>query len=110
MLEVHGVDPGKKAAGVTRLLYENADGISNNICNNDKLDKAKELKDKLGVDVVAYTEHKMKMGHKENRNGMSQMFNGGEMEIRSVVGHNTHTKKAEGRCSKGESAWCYMEH
>ena len=82
--------PGKKAEGVTRLLYENADRTSNRICNNNKLEKAKELIDKLGVDVVAYNEHKMMMGHKENRNGMSQMFNGGEAEIRSVVEHNTH--------------------
>ena len=71
LLEVHGVAPTKKAEGVTRLLYENVDGIRNRICNNDKLDKAKELIDKLGVDAVAYTEHKMRMGHKENRNGMS---------------------------------------
>ena len=103
LLEVHGVAPNKKAEGVTRLLYENVDGIRNRICNNDKLDKAKELIDELGVDVVAYNEHKMRMGHKDNRNGMSQMFNGGEAEIRSVVG-TTHMKKAEGKCSKGELA------
>ena len=53
--------------------------------------------------MVAYNEHKMKMGHKENRNGMSQMFNGREAEIRSVVGHNTQ-KKAEGQYIKRELA------
>ena len=57
MLEVHGVAPNKKAEGVTRLLYENVDGIRNRICNNEKLDKAKELIDDLGVDVVP--EHTM---------------------------------------------------
>ena len=54
MLEVHGVAPNKEAEGVTRLLYENVDGIQNRICNNDKLDRAKALIDELGVDVVAY--------------------------------------------------------
>ena len=80
----------RNTEGVTQLLCENADGISNTICNNDKLGKAKELIDKPGVDVVAYNEHKTRMGLKENRNGISQRFNGGEAEIRSVVGHKTH--------------------
>ena len=39
--------PDKKAEGVMGLLYENADGISNILFNNDKLDKANELIDKL---------------------------------------------------------------
>ena len=64
LLEVHGVAPGKKVEGVIRLLYKDVDGMSNRICNNDKLDKAKELIDELRVDVVAYNEHKMRMGHK----------------------------------------------
>ena len=54
LLEVHGVAPNKKAEGVTRLMYENVDGMLNRISNNDKLDKAKEVIDELGVDVVAY--------------------------------------------------------
>ena len=100
LLEVHGVAPDKKAEAVTRLLYENADGISNRICNSDTLDKAKELIKELEVDVVAYNEHKMRMGHKENRNGMSQIFNGEEVEIRSVVGHTTH-KEGRGKVQQG---------
>ena len=88
--------PDKKAGGVTRLLYENVDGTRNIICNNDKFYKTKELADELGVDVVAYNEHKTRMGHTENRNGMSQMFNGRESEIQSVVGHNTHQEGGTG--------------
>ena len=38
-------------------------------------------------------EHRMECSHKDNRNGLSQMFNGGECEIRSVAGHNFHEKK-----------------
>ena len=29
ILEVHGVVPGRKAEGVTRLVYENSDGLNN---------------------------------------------------------------------------------
>ena len=34
----------------------------------------------------------MRTGHKMNRNGLSQMFNDGETEIRSVMGGNVHEK------------------
>ena len=44
------------------------------------------------MDLLAINEHKMRLGHKLNRNGLSQMFNGGETEIRSVMGGNTHEK------------------
>jgi hypothetical protein len=40
VLQVHGVPPGHKEEGITRLIYENANGISNRLCGDDKLDKA----------------------------------------------------------------------
>ena len=40
VLQVHGVPPGRKEEGITRLIYENANGISNRLCGDDKLDKA----------------------------------------------------------------------
>jgi hypothetical protein len=39
---------------MTRLIYENANGIPNRLNRNDKLDKAKDLINELGADVVAY--------------------------------------------------------
>ena len=45
-------------------------------------------------------EHRMNCSHKDNRNGLCQMFNGGECEIRSVAGHNVHEKKC-GRVQQG---------
>jgi hypothetical protein len=39
---------------MTRLIYENANGISNRLNRNDKLEKAKDLINELGADVVAY--------------------------------------------------------
>ena len=80
VLEVYIWDPGRKAEGTTRFIYENCDGLSNSIGGNAKLDKAKELIDNLEADVVAYNAHKINFSHKSNCNRMSQMFNGGEWQ------------------------------
>jgi hypothetical protein len=90
LLTVQGVAPGATLEGMTRLLYENPDGFNSRIGGNEKLDKAKELIDDLDADVVAFSEHKLNLQHKDNRNGFSQMFKGGEAEIRFVAAHNTH--------------------
>jgi hypothetical protein len=39
--------PKKRAEGVTRLIYENVDGLNNKITNNNKLGKAKDMIDEL---------------------------------------------------------------
>ena len=36
VLQVHGVLPGCNEEGITRLLYENANGILNRMCGNNK--------------------------------------------------------------------------
>ena len=94
LLNVHGIAPGPKPEGVTRLLYENPDGFNTRIGGNEKLEKAKEVIDELEADIVAYSEHQINSAHKENVNGMSQMFHGGEAEIRSIIGHNVHENVA----------------
>ncbi len=53
VLQIHRVLPGQKEEGITRLLYKNANGIPNRLGGNKKLDKAKDLINKLGADVVA---------------------------------------------------------
>jgi hypothetical protein len=70
--------PGRKLEGITRLLYENANGLSNRMCGNQKLSKAKDLIDELGADIVAMNEHRQNLGHTDNRNGWNQLFKGGE--------------------------------
>lgn len=90
LLKVHGVPPAKKREGCMRFVYENPDGISNRISGNEKLDKAKELLDELEVDAAAFSEHRQNLKHKDNKHGFSQLFNGGEADVRSVVGHNVH--------------------
>ena len=90
VLKVHGIAPMSKGEGVTRLIYENANGICNRLSNNEKVERAKELHDSLEVDIVAYNEHRLNMAHKQNVNGFNQLFRGGEAAIQSVVAHNTH--------------------
>ena len=104
VLEVHGVAPGTKTDGVFRMIYENCNGLSNKISGNDKLEKAKEIIDELEVDVVCYNEHRQNLMHKDNRNGFSQLFRGGEAEVRSVAAHNTHEGKVVGRVQEGGTA------
>ena len=101
LLRVHGVAPGSKVEGVVRLIYENANGLNSRLSNNDKLDKAKELIDDLEADIVAYNEHRLNLMHKQNRNGFSQMFKGGEAEIRSLAAHNVHEGREVGRIQEG---------
>jgi hypothetical protein len=42
--------------------------------NNHKVEMAKEIIDKLEVDLVAYNEHKLNMRHRQNSNGFNQLF------------------------------------
>ena len=68
LLRVHGIAPGKKSDGVTRIIYENANSFNTRISGNEKVEKAKEVIDKLEADVVCYNEHRVNTKHKENHN------------------------------------------
>jgi hypothetical protein len=89
VLLIHRAAPAT-TEGVIRLIYENANGISNKLCNNEKVEKAKELHDDLEVDIVAYNEHRINMQDQRNVNGFNQLFKGGKADIQSVVAHNIH--------------------
>ena len=46
LLEVHGVPPGRKEEGITRLIYENLNGLQSTLSNkNEKLEKARRVID-----------------------------------------------------------------
>jgi hypothetical protein len=90
VLQIHGVAPASKPEGVIRLIYENTNGISNKLCNNQKVEKAKEVHDKLEVDIAAYNKHRLNMQDQRNVNGFNQLFKGGKADIWSVVAHNVH--------------------
>ena len=54
VLKVHGIAPTNKGEGIIRLIYENANGFSNRLSNNEKVEKAKEIHDELNVEIAAY--------------------------------------------------------
>ncbi len=56
---IHGVAPASKLEGVIRLIYENVNGISNKLSNNEKVENAKKIHNELEVDIVAYNEHRL---------------------------------------------------
>jgi hypothetical protein len=85
------------------LIYGNAHGISNRLSGNDKIDKAKDLINDLGADVMGYNEHRQYLRHKDNWNGWNQLFRGGEADIRSVVAHNVHEVDRIGWVQEGST-------
>ncbi len=103
LLEVHGLPPGRKSDGVTRLIYENLNGLQSTMSKtNGKLEKARQVIDNLQVDIVCYNEHCQNLQHKANRNGFQQMFNGGETELWAIASHNSN--KDAGKFQEGGTA------
>ena len=84
VLKLHGLAPGKKGEGVTRVIYKNPNGFNSQMTRNEKLEKDKEIIDDLEADVVAYSEHRLNSKHKDNRNGFSHISRGEEADIRSI--------------------------
>jgi hypothetical protein len=81
VLQTHGMALASKPEGVIRLIYENANGISNKLCDNQKVEKAKDVHDKLEGDIVAYNKHRLNMQDQRNVNEFNQLFKGGEVDI-----------------------------
>ena len=59
VLKVHGIAPGEKGQGVTRVINENPNGFNSQTTRNEKLENAKDIIDDLEADVVAYSEHRL---------------------------------------------------
>ena len=47
LLRGHGIAPGKKPEGVTRIIYENANSFNTRISGNETVEKAREVIDEL---------------------------------------------------------------
>ena len=91
LLEVHGLPPGQKGEGVTRVIYENQNGLQSTLSKNEKLDKARQVINDLQADVVHYNEHRQNLKHKTNRDGFCQMFNGGETDLRAIAAQDVNS-------------------
>ncbi len=59
-----------------QLVYENVNGLSNNLSNNKKVGRAKEIHDNLEVNIAAYSKHRLNMGHRRNVNGANSSREG----------------------------------
>jgi exonuclease III len=108
VLQVHGFALPKKAEGTVRLIYENVNGINTRMSDNKKVERMKELHDKLEIDVAAYCEHKINFKHKRNANGFNQLFKGGEAAIQSIAAHNVH--KNVGKIQQGGTCLILFGH
>ncbi len=57
LLEIHGVPPSWKGEGITRLIYENLNGLQSTLSSkNEKLEKARRVIDDLQADIICYNE------------------------------------------------------
>ncbi len=63
---------------MTRLIYKNLNGLQSVLIKNDKLEKARQVIDDLGADLVCYNEHRQNLQHRSHPNGFRQMFNEGK--------------------------------
>jgi exonuclease III len=91
LLEVLGIAPGQKADGVTRLVYENLNGLMARLTGNDKLEKLKLILDDLEADVFGFNEHRVNKKHRDNKkHSLVQLFDGGESLVKGIWAHNKH--------------------
>ncbi len=102
LLNVHGLPPGRKGEGVTRVIYENLNCLQSALSMNEKLDKAQQVINGPQADMVCFDEHCQNLKHKTNQNGFRQMFNGGETELRAIAAHNVN--KVTGKFQEGGTA------
>jgi hypothetical protein len=125
LLEVHGLPPGRKRDGVTRLIFENMNGLQSTMLRkNEKLEKVRRVINDLQADIVCYNEHQQNLCHKSNWNGFWQMFNGNKTELRALVSHNQEggtsmmvygnfiqqfDPEDSGRDDLGLGQWTYMK-
>jgi hypothetical protein len=71
---LHGSLPPTKPNGIVRLIYKNVNRLNNKLADNKKVERVKEIHDKLEVDIVVYNEHQLNMRHPSNINGFNQLF------------------------------------
>jgi hypothetical protein len=91
LLEVLGWAPGQKAEGVTRLVYENLNGLLARLSGNEKLEKLKLILDDLEADIFGFNEHRVNKKHRDNKkHSLVQLFDGGESLVKGIWSHNKH--------------------
>ena len=100
LLQVHGIAPNSKQAGIFRVLCKNANGFNNRISGNQKIAKVIDIKDDLDIDCLLYREHRLNLRHKANVNDFKQMFQR-EIACTAIAAHNVHKWQQAGRVQEG---------
>jgi hypothetical protein len=66
LLQVHGIAPNSKQDGTFCLMCKNANGFNNMISRNNKIAKASDIKEDLGIDCLMYCKHHLNLRHNSN--------------------------------------------
>ncbi len=89
LLQPHGISSNLKQDGIVRILWENSNGLNNQITSNLKSEKAIDVKDKLDADGMLFCEHRLNLHHKDNKNDFKQMFQR-KVACRAIAANNIH--------------------
>ncbi len=100
LLQTHGIAPNSKQDCIFRILCEKANGFNNRISGNQKIAKALDIKEELGIDCLLYCEHRLNLRHKENVNNFKQMFQR-EIACTAIAAHNEHEWQQAGQVQEG---------
>jgi hypothetical protein len=74
VIQIHGFAPPKKVEGDVRLIYKKFNELNTHLSDNEKVERMKEIHDKLKINIAAYCEHKINFKHKRNIDGFNQLF------------------------------------
>ncbi len=109
LLQVHEIVPNRKQDGIFRHMCENANRFNNMINGNNKIAKALDIKEDLGIDCLMYCKHCLNLQHKSNKNDFKQMFQW-EIACTAVAAHNTHERQHAGQVQEGRTgAVCFRD-
>jgi hypothetical protein len=89
LLQPHGTPPNTKQGRIFQLLCKNPNGLNNRITGNHKLSKTINIKDDLKADGLLYSEHRLNLHCKDNKNNFKQMFQR-EVACKAITAHNVH--------------------
>jgi hypothetical protein len=100
LLQIQGIVPSSKQDGIFCIMCENANAFNNMISGNNKIAKALDIKEDLGIDCLMYCKHCLNLRHKENKNDFKQMLQW-EISCTAVAAHNTHEGQYAGHVQEG---------
>ncbi len=89
LLQPHGTPTNTTQDRIFQLLCKNPNGLNNQITGNHKLSKAINIEDELDADISLYSEHRINLWHKDNKNNFKQMFQQ-EVACKAITAHNVH--------------------